>query len=229
MHWNTLPIEPSSKCFTLSSCWALIPASFLIEFFCILLSSGFLLKIYLFKLWLWVNCCCLQTHMKWVTDGFDPSCGCWELNLGPLEEQPAFLTPESTLQTLGFVFEVGSQSVTITVLETAILARVWQMVNVTIRPRLSEKHTLVISALLSFYNWTQGFHSFVIQPGDNIWGKCFSISLLFRQPGESCGYLHAIFPQTIPVSRVSQSSSKLSMGAHIYNPSTREEEGFGSL
>ena len=33
MHWNTLPIEPSSKCFTLSSCWALTPVSFLIEFF----------------------------------------------------------------------------------------------------------------------------------------------------------------------------------------------------
>ena len=33
MHWSTLPIEPSSKCFTLSSCWALTPVSFLIEFF----------------------------------------------------------------------------------------------------------------------------------------------------------------------------------------------------
>ena len=61
-----------------------------------------------------------------------------------------------------FVFEVGSQSVTFTVLETAILARLCQMINVTIRPRLSEKHTLLISALLSCYNWTQGFHSLVI-------------------------------------------------------------------
>jgi hypothetical protein len=61
-----------------------------------------------------------------------------------------------------FSFELGSQSVTFTVLETAILARLCQMINVTIRPRLSEKHTLLISALLSCYNWTQGFHSLVI-------------------------------------------------------------------
>ena len=109
-----------------------------------------------------------------------------------------------------------------------MLARVWQMVTVTIRRRLSEKHTLMISVLLSCYNWTQGFHILVIQPGDNTWGKCFS-TFLSWQPGESCGYLHAIFPQTIPVSRVSQSSSKLSMGAHISNLSTWEEETHGSL
>jgi hypothetical protein len=36
-----------------------------------------------------VHCCCLQTHQKRVldpiTDGCEPSCGCWELNSGPLE------------------------------------------------------------------------------------------------------------------------------------------------
>jgi hypothetical protein len=67
----------------------------------------------------------------------------------------------------------------------------------------------------------------VIKPGDNTWCKYFSTSFLSWQPGEFCGYLHAIFPQTIPVSRVSQ--SKLSMVAHIYNPSSREEETHGSL
>jgi hypothetical protein len=67
MHWSTLPIEPSSKHFILSSCWTLNPVSFLIEFFCILLSSGFLLKIYLFNVWVWVNCCCLQTHLKFLS------------------------------------------------------------------------------------------------------------------------------------------------------------------
>jgi hypothetical protein len=35
-------------------------------------------------------CSCLQTRQKRasdpITDGYDPSCGCWELNSGPLEE-----------------------------------------------------------------------------------------------------------------------------------------------
>jgi hypothetical protein len=31
------------------------------------------------------------------TDGWEPSCGCWELNSGPLEEQPLLLTPEPSL------------------------------------------------------------------------------------------------------------------------------------
>ena len=87
----------------------------------------------------------------------------------------------------------------------------------------------MISVLLSCYNWTQGFHSLVIKPGDNTWSKFFSTSFLSRQPGLSCGYLYGIFSQKISVSRVSQSSSKLSMGAHIYNLSTWEEDTHGSL
>jgi hypothetical protein len=31
-------------------------------------------------------------------DGCEPPCGCWELNPGPLEEQPVLLTPEPSLQ-----------------------------------------------------------------------------------------------------------------------------------
>jgi hypothetical protein len=39
----------------------------------------------------------LQTHHKRasdpiITDGCEPSCGCWELNSGPLEEQSVLLT-----------------------------------------------------------------------------------------------------------------------------------------
>jgi hypothetical protein len=33
-----------------------------------------------------------------VINSCQPSCGCWELNLGPLEEQPVLLTTESSLQ-----------------------------------------------------------------------------------------------------------------------------------
>ena len=35
-----------------------------------------------------------------ITDGCEPPCGCWELNLGPLEEQSVFLTTEPSLQSL---------------------------------------------------------------------------------------------------------------------------------
>jgi hypothetical protein len=44
----------------------------------------------------------LQTHQKRasdsITDGCEPPCGCWELNSGPLEEQPVLLTSEPSLQ-----------------------------------------------------------------------------------------------------------------------------------
>jgi hypothetical protein len=34
------------------------------------------------------------------TDGSQPLCRCWELNLGPLEEQPVLLMAEPPLQLL---------------------------------------------------------------------------------------------------------------------------------
>jgi hypothetical protein len=53
---------------------------------------------------IWVDCICLQTHQKKapdpITDGCEPPCGCWELNLGPLEEQSVLLTAESSIQHL---------------------------------------------------------------------------------------------------------------------------------
>ncbi|EDL23115.1 mCG145372, partial [Mus musculus] len=39
-----------------------------------------------------------------ITDGCEPPCGCWELNSGPLEEQPVLLTAEPSLQLPYFVF-----------------------------------------------------------------------------------------------------------------------------
>ena len=39
-----------------------------------------------------------------IIDGCEPPCGCWELNSGPLEEQPVLLTSEPSLQPPGFCF-----------------------------------------------------------------------------------------------------------------------------
>jgi hypothetical protein len=33
-----------------------------------------------------------------ITDGFEPPCGCWDLNSGPLEEQSVPLTTEPSFQ-----------------------------------------------------------------------------------------------------------------------------------
>ena len=195
--------------------------------FCLLLSFGFLLIIYLFILWIWVHCCCLQTYLKRIIDGFVPPCGCWKFYLGPLVGQSVLLTSEQSLQPLGFVFEAGSLCVALTVLEPAILVRLWQIVSVTSKSRESEMHTHVIPELLLCYNWTQGAHSPVIKPRGNTWGECLWTSSLSCQSGEACGSLHASFPQRTPVSTVSYSCCKLWVGAHTYNPSTREEETHG--
>jgi hypothetical protein len=49
---------------------------------------------------MWVLCS--YAHQKRaldsITDGCEPPCGCWELNLGPLEEQLVLLTAEPSLQ-----------------------------------------------------------------------------------------------------------------------------------
>jgi hypothetical protein len=61
----------------------------------------FLFLKYLFILFIWVHCSCLQTHQKrapdLITDGCEPPCGGWELNSGPLEEQSVLLTTEPSL------------------------------------------------------------------------------------------------------------------------------------
>ena len=47
---------------------------------------------------------CISAHQRrapdLITDGCEPPCGCWELNSGPLEEQPLLLTTELSLQPL---------------------------------------------------------------------------------------------------------------------------------
>ena len=51
---------------------------------------------------MWIHWCYLQTHQKKpsnpITDGCEPSCGCWELNSRPLEEQSVLLTTKPSLQ-----------------------------------------------------------------------------------------------------------------------------------
>jgi len=69
------------------------------------------LFIYLFTYYVYsVLLTYMPTHQKAapdpITDGCEPPCGCWELNLGPLEEQSVLLTAEPSLQPLGFHFNV---------------------------------------------------------------------------------------------------------------------------
>jgi hypothetical protein len=51
---------------------------------------------------MWVHSSWLQTHQKRapdpITDGCEPPCGCWELNLGPSEEQSVLLLTEPSHQ-----------------------------------------------------------------------------------------------------------------------------------
>ena len=41
-----------------------------------------------------------------ITGGYEPPCGCWELNSGPLKEQAMLLTTEPSLQPPGLKFLV---------------------------------------------------------------------------------------------------------------------------
>jgi hypothetical protein len=40
-----------------------------------------------------------------ITDGFEPPCGCWESNSGPLEELSVLLTTEPSLQPHPSIFK----------------------------------------------------------------------------------------------------------------------------
>jgi hypothetical protein len=46
-------------------------------------------------------------HQIFVMDGCEPPCGCWDLNLGPLEEQSALLTTEPSHQPPFFSYLLG--------------------------------------------------------------------------------------------------------------------------
>ena len=77
--------------------------SFLSDCLSVFLSFSFSLSLFLsFLLKLYFSC--TQTHQKrasdLITDDCESPCGCWELNSGPLEEQPVLLTTEPSLQSL---------------------------------------------------------------------------------------------------------------------------------
>ena len=56
---------------------------------------------YLFILYMWVLCFCLQAQQERtldpITESCEPLCGCWELNSDPLEEQSVLLTTEPSI------------------------------------------------------------------------------------------------------------------------------------
>ena len=49
-----------------------------------------------------VHVCCHRSPGTGIRDSCELPCGCWELNPGPLEEQPVLLTAEPSLQPLSF-------------------------------------------------------------------------------------------------------------------------------
>jgi hypothetical protein len=66
----------------------------MVKFFIIIIIFHYLFKRFLFILYMWVHHHCPQTHQKraldHITGGCEPPC-CWELNIGPLEEQSVLL------------------------------------------------------------------------------------------------------------------------------------------
>jgi hypothetical protein len=73
-----------------------------LEFYISLFSLRFIyLFIYLFHVYEYTVAVFRHTrrgHQILITDGCEPPYGCWELNLGPLEEQSALLTAEPSPQ-----------------------------------------------------------------------------------------------------------------------------------
>lgn len=62
---------------------------------------SFFFKIYLFIMYSALLACMTAGQKRapdLIIDGFEPMCGCWDLNSGPLEGQPVLLTSELSLQ-----------------------------------------------------------------------------------------------------------------------------------
>jgi hypothetical protein len=51
---------------------------------------------------------CQKRASDLITDVFEIPCDCWELNSGPLEEQPMLLTTEPSLQSICILFNMGT-------------------------------------------------------------------------------------------------------------------------
>jgi hypothetical protein len=72
---------------------------------CVLLMSNHFFNFILFNIWV---LCCIYIFLASPVDGCEPPCGCWELNSGPLEEQPVLLTADPSLQPPPLFFWVCS-------------------------------------------------------------------------------------------------------------------------
>jgi hypothetical protein len=53
---------------------------------------------------LWFSLDTPEEGIRSITDGCKPPCGCWDLNSGPLEEEPVLLAAEPPLQPCSFFF-----------------------------------------------------------------------------------------------------------------------------
>jgi hypothetical protein len=51
---------------------------------------------------------CQKRASDHTIDGCEPPCGCWDLNLGPLDEQPVLLTTETSLQAIDLPLSKGN-------------------------------------------------------------------------------------------------------------------------
>jgi hypothetical protein len=59
--------------------------------------SFFFKKLFIYLFCMWVHCSCFRHTRRGhriITDGCEPPFACWELNSGPLEEQPVLLNTE---------------------------------------------------------------------------------------------------------------------------------------
>jgi hypothetical protein len=50
---------------------------------------------------------CQKRTLDSITDSFEPPRGCWDLNSGPLEEQPVLLTAEPSVQLISKQFHLA--------------------------------------------------------------------------------------------------------------------------
>ena len=76
--------------------------SSLYQLFGVFLASSFFFLRFIYLLHTLFCFTCMPAGQKRapdpITGGCEPPCGCWELNSGPLEEQPVLLTSEPSLQ-----------------------------------------------------------------------------------------------------------------------------------
>ena len=56
---------------------------------------------------------CMPKESSRSHNGYEPLCGCWKLNSGPLEEQPVFLTSEPSVHLQPALFPFLRKTLTI--------------------------------------------------------------------------------------------------------------------